>query len=510
MSAKTDPDSLDDSDGFEPMGGDAATGSVSSDNASFEGGEIELFLQSVDDNTQIDLAPAVKEEMQQALSDFGKNGNNKSFYGHPLSPEEALARMPEGDDGLKWHALVIPDSFFSEGRLKKGLDLKDFDYGRQEIKPRRPSLPITVDSLFKSLTKIEGSNGPRYIFSGVLNGWPALKYFELIKLEQKRQASNIIPSPREILKGQISWVPFWRSYVDGAKGTTPTISDENIVYRATFRAAPWTSKGWSVSSPGFAFWYEPHRPVSEQRVTYGTNMLTQLADSDSKCTQLHMISHRYAVKRESTVDRITYHSIVLLEWEHGKYSTVVETAYLNGMGGFKGKSNWIDDRDEEPSGLYKAMLPEMIMPWRMTSAEIRCYDVPYKKLEEFKSFVMKYEGSHARFIDPQFSFSHPARLTFRTKTHIAQYLLNYIQRDSSYAELKRNCQTFVADFCAFLAGKRHIAPFHPVSRVEYTNRTYLFLYDSHLYESKDERKKKERESKRESKTSPKRSSIFAW
>jgi hypothetical protein len=84
----------------------------------------------------------------------------------------------------------------------------------------------------------------------------------------------------------------------------------------------------------------------------------------------------------------------------------------------------------------------------------------------------------------QLSFSHSARLTFRSRAHIAQYLLNYINRDSSYAELKRNCQTFASDLCAFVAGKKKVAPFHPVSRIDYTNRTYFFLYDSHMYDNK--------------------------
>lgn len=91
---------------------------------------------------------------------------------------------------------------------------------------------------------------------------------------------------------------------------------------------------------------------------------------------------------------------------------------------------------------------------RQTSAEIRCYDVPYKSHEDFKSYMFKYEGRDKRFIDPQFHFSHPARLTFRSRAHIAQYLINYISRDTSYGELKRNCQTFCADFSAFIAGKK--------------------------------------------------------
>lgn len=130
---------------------------------------------------------------------------------------------------------------------------------------------------------------------------------------------------------------------------------------------------------------------------------------------------------------------------------------------------------------------------RQTSAEIRCYDVPHKNYQDFQAYVRQYAGPDKRFIDPQFHFSHPARLTFRSKAQMAQYFVNYISRDTSYGELKRNCQTFCADLCSFLAGKKGIVPFHPVSRVEYNNRTYLFLYDSFMYESKEAKKLKSKQ-----------------
>ena len=123
-------------------------------------------------------------------------------------------------------------------------------------------------------------------------------------------------------------------------------------------------------------------------------------------------------------------------------------------------------------------------------AEIRCYDVKAKNLDEFRAYLKKYEGNKERFIDPRVTFSHLARLTFRSKSHIAQYLLNYITRDETYAELRRNCQTFAADLCSFIAGKKDIAPFHPVVRMDYQPRTYLFLYDSNMYTKKDKKKAK--------------------
>ena len=161
---------------------------------------------------------------------------------------------------------------------------------------------------------------------------------------------------------------------------------------------------------------------------------------------------QYATARETPKDKLTYHSIVLLEWEHGQYTTVVEGAFLNGIGGYKGLSNLYDDKDDGTTELYKALPPEMISPWLTTAAELRCFDVKAKNLDEFKEFINRYVGPGGRFIDPRYTFSHPARLSFRSKSNIAHFLVNYIGRDVGYSELTRNCQTFAADLCSFLAG----------------------------------------------------------
>jgi hypothetical protein len=153
------------------------------------------------------------------------------------------------------------------------------------------------------------------------------------------------------------------------------------------------------------------------------------------------------------------------------------------MGGYNGKCNWFHDRDEKGgTALYKVLPPQLICPWLTTKAELRCYDVEAKSLDEMKEYMKTYQGADKRFIDPKCTFSHVARLTYRSKSNIAQYLLNYISRDYSYSELKRNCQTFAADLCSFVAGKKDVAPYHPINRIEYHNRTHLFLYESGMFD----------------------------
>jgi hypothetical protein len=427
------------------------------------------------------LSKDVNEYSYTDLSSVPTIQTEKSPYGHPLSIEDAKRMMPEGDKGRKWYATIIPNEFITKsGSVVKGINPHDIELDHKCIKPRRPTLPITQNDFFSSITKVPpeekvgSKRRPRYVFYGILNGWSSLMCFELLTLERKTK---------------LQWQKVWNIDDLGVKSVEPQhcLKDDKV-YRAKLRGAPWTEHSWSNDSLGFAFWYEAQNSNSA-KVLYGEKMIPALKDKDAICTAIHMISHRYGGKdkRETARDLLTYHSICLLEWDHGRYCTVTEAAYLNGMGGYRGRSNWYDDKDAPISTLYKALPPVMICPWDTYSAEIRCYDVGVKCIDEFKQYVAKYTTKHGcsnpRFIDPQYTFSHAARLTFRTKSHIAQYLVNYIMRDSQYAELRRNCQTYCADLCVLIAGKKNIQPFHPVIRFDYQNRTHLFLYDHKLYDN---------------------------
>jgi hypothetical protein len=437
-----------------------------------------LLLQELEEEGSDESTAEIQTRFSNAMK---RTLSGEMNYGNPLPLNVAEEKIPLGDTGLIWYATVVPDHFLLDGKLHSGLNPKDFDLQRHTIKSRRPSLPLTMTDLFTSFTKV---HGPRWIFHGVLNGWPGLTTLELISLQQKR-AVGTMASPKAVLTGQWTWIHHWSLEKEGKDGVAPNV-DGTCVYRAIFRGAPWSAIGWSPESPGFAFWFEPQHG---HRLTYGTK-LKQVLSHDDQCTMVHMISHRYAIERESPRDKLTYHSIVLLEWDHGQYCTVVEGAYLNGIGGYRGRSNWYHDRDEPISSLYQAFPSEMIGPWSKTSAEIRCFDVEAKNFEDFKAFVYQYEGAKKRFIDPHFHFSHKVRLTFRSKCNIASYLLNYIGRDCGYSDMSKNCQTFAADFCGMLAGKKGVLPFHPVSRIQYRDRKHLFLYDSTMYEQKPKGKNK--------------------
>ena len=429
-------------------------------------GEINILIESLDVESN-DGMELLADSGHDSVASLRLDDYGSSDYGNPLSVAEAAERMPPGGGGISCTFTIIPDEFFADAKiLGKHLKKGDFDPESMVLKPRRPSLPVRASNFFSSLTKV----GPRYIFHGLVNGWPGVRTYELMALETKASLGR--------------WKSVWKAREEGQKGIEPKLPNSKNLYRAIMMGAPWSREGWSKDSPGFVFWYQAQSKLP--KVSYGTRIMDVL-DEDPICTHVHMVSHRYAVKREGPRDLLTYHSVVLVEWDHGRYATVMETAYLNGIGGYKGRSNWYHDRDEPVTKLLELLPDEMICPWRTNMAEIRCYDVKATNLDEFMAYVNQYRGNHARFIDPRVSFSHPARLTFRSKKQIARYLLNYITRDANYETMRRNCQTFAADFCAFMAGKREVSPFHPVSRIEYQNRTYLFLYDSHMYNKKEKK-----------------------
>jgi hypothetical protein len=457
--------------------------SVSSDGAPMDtDGEFKSLMEGIEDDQEIPLTASIELEIQRTISErrIVNHGELKDastdLCGEQKSPNDAESLVPPGDGGLIWYATIIPNEFFQNGKLRKGLNRRDFDTEHQKLKLRRPSLPVTWDDFQASLTTVSGPKGERFIFSGVLNGWPALRCFELMAIEERRSGSTLIPSTVELMSDHIQSM-LWKRVWDVRDATGPPCTPKShVVYRAKLRGAPWTGQGWSKDSPGFAFWYETY---PKQRLTFGTDMVKVLGEE--QCTRVHMVSHRYAVQRESPRDRLTYHSICFLEWDHGLYGTVVETAFLNGLGGYKGLCNWYDDKDDKgATGIYKAMPIEMIQPWLTSRSEVRVLDVKARNLSEFQAYIEKYTGGTKRFVDPHYTFSHDVRLTFRSKRQLAQYFINYISRDSTYGELKRNCQTFSADLCAFLAGKRNISPFHPVNRIEYQPKIHYFLYEVSL------------------------------
>jgi len=408
-----------------------------------------------------------------------------------VSPRSRREQAGKGE-GLIWHAQVVPDDY----RHKKHCTEEGI------LRPKRPRPHIYAKNFFSQI-ELEQTSG-MYVFPGLplgLNQWGGLRELAVLSITYKEKGllgSKIVRSwtAPNIKRGKgkkesKAILPKYPSVAEKKKRSV----------RVTLQAPCWTNRGWSEDSPGHAWWFFACRPRAQRRLRFGTRMKEQLrnflakeqkkdraAVTIPKATMIHQFAHRYALgkRKEGMKDKLTYHAGILLEWDHGKHCTVIELAWLNGIGGYGGRSNWVPDKDSGRPVLYRAMPSIMKMPWRTERAEVRAIDIDCKNKEEFERYLKKYSGPGLRFLDPQVSASAPVRVTLRDQTHIMTYLLNYVLNEGKYDELTRNCQDFAADFYGFMAGlsPEQSKPFHAVCRLTYTPHRHLFLYDPKSDEKK--------------------------
>ena len=277
-----------------------------------------------------------------------------SLYRNPLSIATIKDIMkPDKEDdpegGLIWKANIVPDNYDKDFKKKGNLKMctkNNYDAANQCIKPRRGNLLVKESDFFNSLVCFtdEDENDDfdlfqrrvRWVFSGVLCGWPGLQLLELIKIEYKRA----IPLSK--------YVTHWKYNKDDGKPTFPkglTVSEVRVVLRSPC----YSINGWAKDSRGYVFWFEGNETGGEPKVTFGTNIVRKFEKErveknlNTKCVKVNMISHRYATGDSTAIrDRLTYHSFALLEWDHREYCTVVELAYLGGVGGYLGRANWVE------------------------------------------------------------------------------------------------------------------------------------------------------------------------
>ena len=93
----------------------------------------------------------------------------------------------------------------------------------------------------------------------------------------------------------------------------------------------WTDEGYQEDVPGYIWYYTGGASNgSDRRIAYGDNVLGAAREFDerihgkaSKAVRVSHFGHRYAKQKESAKDRISYHTGVFIEWDHGEYGTVV-------------------------------------------------------------------------------------------------------------------------------------------------------------------------------------------
>lgn len=218
-------------------------------------------------------------------------------YGEKISPEHG-DKIMKGEGGLIYHAFLVSDEYYEPKHCTE----------EGSLKSRRPIPQVRARDFFSSLTKTKEG---KWVFNGVLNGWPALTSLELLKMEYVYNHKGLTLSKQ-----------YWGIGENGSS-ENPYFPEAGMTFflqtptsvKITLRKPAWSSIGYSKHSRGFVFWFalRPDGP----RIAHGENMVKAIERDglDARAVRAHVITHRYAKKNgESAKDRLTYHAAVLVEY----------------------------------------------------------------------------------------------------------------------------------------------------------------------------------------------------
>ncbi|GMI20106.1 hypothetical protein TrRE_jg5448 [Triparma retinervis] len=373
--------------------------------------------------------------------------------------KKALGLGGKEDDGLILHAQIVSDDY---------KDAKNC-HSNGLLKNRRPMPIARASDFFNSLEY----TGGKWIHRGPLNGWPGLRDMEVVSVTGKVKV---------MVSRTFKVKRYWSE--DTHKGTRPGLPSGIKSVRVTLQLPKYTARGWTPESPGYVWWFDS----LNEKVGHGTDIAKWFEENEKTegpcvAKKIHHFAHRYARKKESTKDKLTYHGAIMIEWNHGKYCSVLELAYHNGVGGWGGRCNWHEDSlNTDPGPKLLQCLPVyMIAPYKTYRAELRCHDIPAKNLKEFLQYVERHEDGKGgegdkRFLDFHLIESEDATFVYKRKADIATIICNYIRSNNEYHEESRNCQTFAADTFRMLTGK-HTKPYHTVCQLLYAFHPEWFLYE---------------------------------
>lgn len=425
-------------------------------------------LQLIAKNNNINIS-TLNEKQREDLNVLRRYSTKKVVNSPPVN-------LDDSKGGRVWKVKIYRDGYVNP---KNKAIFKD-----GKLKSKRPVPVIYENDFFSNLKKVN----KKFIFNGKLNDWPALDNLELVSLEywySRKDRVKTVTLSRKI------WSPTKKEDPHFPTGGTLAFQKKPICIRAFVRSPKYSEIGYSLNNPGFIFWFRPFRE-NGPKMGHGLRIIKGL-EKDAEITKepierarkISFFSHRYVKKVETPKDKLTYHTGCLIEWSHGRFCTVIELAYLFGIGGYGGKANWLEDRDSGNPLLWQCMSNSLKAPWKTNRSEIRCIDVGVKNSEEFLKFMKGYKD---RFLKPTIKATEQVRLSHSTSTDIVTYLVNYICRDRTYSEEFRNCQTFAADFYTFMSGNT-VEPSYPI-KLFYNKKIMNFLYDHEMFYQEKKKEKK--------------------
>lgn len=384
----------------------------------------------------------------------------ESFLEEAQSIDEA-SPIAKGNYNVVKQVIIVTDDWTDPGHC----------WPTGDLKPRRPVPHVRVSKLLGGVKK----QGQYYVHAGALNDWPSMQGLVLASIRVDKDMSK-----------QAIWTAKSQKELPSAEAIKKALGGSETGV-AHFLAPSWTTVGWEPESPGFVFWFseqfaEPRMPVGNDLIKVFQEDPTEIRDAH--VTDVHYYVHRYPVEksRETERDRNEWHCFVMLEWQHKKFVTVVESAFFCGVAGFGGKSNWCADKLTAEPAFLKVAHPQQIQPWDTTKSEYRIWDVPVTSQGAFDEYLHKFSEKgglpqrEQRFLMPKLYMSKPKRIRSLRMVDVACYVLNYSQRCPTYNVPYSNCMTFTTDLFAFFTAMREVSTYHPGLRPFYRQHILSFMY----------------------------------
>lgn len=361
------------------------------------------------------------------------------------------APLSSGDFTGGWGLLVhaVPDDYCDPPKEAKVCNGKS-----KRLKAKRAPPHIYYSELAEAAQEAVRAPAPTMsessqslvVLPGPVNGWNGATTLRVERVECSCSFLSVLTSTK--LAWSLRDSPQALLNLLKANATDKEVPCARHKLALSVRQLSWTGEGYTEGNPGFVVRFAYH--IKSKPVIYGEELLDKTLD-DEVAVYASVFTHRYAKAHESWEDWFTYHSGVVLEWEHGRYVTVVEFAYRNGLGGW-GQSNWYRDMDV----VQETMPVEFVKPWDIHLGEVRLLDMEVTDRDGFGKYLKHYADRGERFIDPYFPWAglnHTVLRDRRSRRAITNYILNYVHADGSYRQRSRDCQSFAADFYEFLTGQ---------------------------------------------------------
>ena len=234
--------------------------------------------ERADDGLEFHLPEIPDEDEEEAGEDpaaFGPTCLHSRYGGASTWDERELVELlgPDENGGLVWTAKIVPRDAAIKPRRGMPFPVPMEDFLGSVRRVGSPAWEAEADTGYDELWDRDGRHASateeehskaRWVFRGVMNGWPGLTLLEARKVRIREPESFVANVIHKYYGGSTGAKKVWDVNTDGQAGVEladairkhAAKGGKDTEILVELRAPSWTSQGWSARSPGFVFMVE--------------------------------------------------------------------------------------------------------------------------------------------------------------------------------------------------------------------------------------------------------------